>query len=325
MVVIITEHCRKWMRRRQRNNMDDRQSSHVEAVKRFLNAIPNDLMAMASFSSKAYVQSLLHLELHIRWLMETQGLVTSSIYDSIRRTYAKIDDPDAMAAVFALFKRSLSLEEEILQYECMNQFEEAKACYEELLEASSSFDSNQHMVNGFFNCLRMSGDNDGMLSACHKLILRFPQLSREINAYRAEAAWKTRDWETLATAVEQPMKNTFDAMLASAMIHIRRNDYPSALSAIESARNDQIEELATVSHESYQRSHDTIFRLQMLQDLEDSLMIWQTALETKHFQPVRALQEEWRRQLEMASPSYHIQKGLVDLQRAALIDLRWVV
>ena len=154
---MITEHCRKWIRRAQRNSVIDK--SLVAKVRKFLGRIPNDKMAMASFRSKAYPQALMHLELHIKDLRTPPENLSPDIYESLRQIYVHIDDPDGVVAIFSFFHRTLGIEEEILQFEHMGQWSHASAEYRQLLEKPTDESNANRLLTGYFNCLRSSSSN----------------------------------------------------------------------------------------------------------------------------------------------------------------------
>ncbi|KAI7858792.1 hypothetical protein BDC45DRAFT_283922 [Circinella umbellata] len=321
VVVLITEHCRKWMRKTQR--LEGFSQSQITIVRDFLVQIPNDKMAIASFRSKAYPQALMHLEQHIKATATNRELshFTSETLDSLRQIYAHIDDPDGVVAVFSLFQRTLNMGEEILQYEHMGEWESASILYREALDKQDEENLDTSLLSGYFNCLRSSGNNDFMNMEANRLIKKFPKLISRLNAYRAEASWKLEDWDTLETLTNQPMERSFEACLATSIAHFRQGKNLAAFVAIENAKNELVDHLLSTSRDSYQQSYDHILGLQMLQEVKQSRFIWEDAKDEKSFQPVKDLQEQWEKQVALTSPNYPVQKKLLELRQTLLFKM----
>ncbi|KAI9245342.1 hypothetical protein BDA99DRAFT_528116 [Phascolomyces articulosus] len=319
VVVLITEHCRKWIRRAQRligmSKMD------IATVRDFLEQIPNDKMAIASFRSKAYPQALMHLEQHIKATVKEPGKFTSETLDSLRQIYVHIDDPDGVVAVFSLFKRTLDVSEEISQYEHMGEWDSASVLYRNILDTPDQESVDTGLLSGYFNCLRTSGSNELMHSEATRLIRKYPKFISRLNAYRAEASWKLKDWVSLETSASQPMEKSFDACLATSIAHFRQGNDLAALVAIENAKRGLMDHLLSTSHDSYQQSYDYILGLQMLHEVKQSRFIWEDAKREQSYTPVKNLQEQWEKQFAMVSPAYPIQKKLLELRQTVLFDL----
>ncbi|KAI8150079.1 hypothetical protein BJV82DRAFT_528838 [Fennellomyces sp. T-0311] len=318
-VVLITEHCRKWIRRAQKLNGID--ASSVTKVRKFLEGIPNDKMAMASFRSKAYPQALMHLELHIKDLGKEPKSLSADIYESLRQIYVHIDDPDGVVAIFSFFHKTLGIEEEILQFEHMGQWSHASAEYRQLLEQPIDEANANRLLTGYFNCLRSSSSNTNMLGEANRLMSRYPASVSRLNAYRAEASWKLGEWDSLDTSLEESMEKSFDGSLASALGHFRQGKHLEALVNIENAQNELMDQLLTTSHDSYHQSYDYILGLQMLHEVKESRFAWEEAECTGTLEPVIQLQKQWEKQFELVSPTYQFQKKLLEVRQAALFDL----
>ncbi|KAI9322775.1 hypothetical protein BX666DRAFT_1898360 [Dichotomocladium elegans] len=316
VVVLIIEHCRRWLNDAQENAMG---AVDIKRIREFLDRIPNEKMAIASFHSKSYPQALLYLELYMRSLLAIHGSMASDILDIFRQILAKLDDKDGVAAVFSMYKRNLTIEEEIMQFECQEDWKHAKVCY---IEAFNHDARDPKLVSGYFNCQRMSRDYSGMLGAATQMLEVFPELFPRINAYRAEAAWKTYYWEMLDRATSLPMEETFDSFLARAIANIRRGKDFDVLTDIESARKDQMGHLMIASRESYNHSHDYILRLQMLHELEESHAAWQTVRQTGSAQAIKELQTRWKEQFNFLAPSYRVRREVLELRIAGLYDLK---
>lgn len=162
-----------------------------------------------------------------------------------------------------------------------------------------------------------------MLGAATKLLQTHQDWFPRINAYRAEAAWKTGDWDMLDMATSLPMERSFDSFLSSAMANIRRGNNLAALSDITNARKDLMEQLATTSKESFPHSHDLILRLQMLHELEQSHIAWEKVEQEGTPDPINELRDTWKKQFLLLSPSYATRRPILELRQTLLFGLRY--
>ncbi|KAI8376558.1 uncharacterized protein BYT42DRAFT_575046 [Radiomyces spectabilis] len=317
--VRITEHCRKWIHRRRAATQNSVSKKEIALIQSFLMEIPNELMAMASFRSRAYAQALMHLETYVSETFQNQDDIPSAILRNLRQSYAQLDDKDDMQAIFVLLKGELTLEEEILQFQSLGYLDKAKVCYEELLSRHPD-DLSKH--TDYINCLRISDNFETVSLMVNHYIERRPEWLPQLNVYRAEAAWKLGDWSALERYSQVPMGKTFEAYLASALANLRKNRMLAFFCDLEQARQEQLEYLSTSSMESYQKSLEHILQLQILQELEDSQVAWERSLRVQDKQPMRDLCSNWDRQISLAPPSYALQKNIFKLRQTVLFSLR---
>lgn len=339
MVVSIIDYCQKWLRRNQKL-AGGRRSPDVDLVRKFLAQIPNDKMSMASLRCKAYAQALMHLELHIKADLQKRGGVNPNSLDHLRQVYAHIDDTDGAAAVFSLFKRTLSLDEEILQFESTKQWQMARVCYEIALDRSENKDN---FLAGYLNCLGRSGSNgmcivfpiitnldrllilshaDTLLDITTRMLTEYPKWCNDINAHRAEAAWKAAEWDILDEAIEMPIAETFGARLGCTIGHLRQQNYAAALCDMEMAKFAEIERLAAVSRISYERSHDHIVHLQAIHEISEAQIAWEEALASGDPQPLMNLQKTWSERDAKIMPTLQAKRELLEVRKIALFEMR---
>ena len=150
---------------------------------------------------------------------------------------------------------------------------------------------------------------------------RYPTSIGRLNAYRAEASWKLGEWDLLDMSLEESMETSFDGSLASALGHFRQQKHLEALVDIENAQDELTDQLLTTGHDSYQQSYDYILGLQMLHEVKQSRLVWEEAEAKGSLEPVKQLQKQWEKQLQLVSPSYRFQKKLLEVRQAALFDL----
>ncbi|KAI9468540.1 hypothetical protein BDB00DRAFT_943825 [Zychaea mexicana] len=322
VIVLTTEHCRKWIRDAQENhvNMDN---GDITKVRNFLEQIPNDKMATASFRCKAYPQALMHLELYLKETMrEHGGRFTSDVLDSMRQIYVHIDDPDGVVAVYSLFQRTLCMDEEIMLCEHMGDWNTASVMYRSVLDSpEQEATEDSRMLSGYFNCLRAGGNIEIMQSAATRLMRLYPQFLSRLNAYRAEASWKLEDWDTLDASLNQPIEQSFDGSLATAIAHFRQGNNLAGLVSIDKAQNYLMDHMLSASHDSYQQSYDHILGLQMIHELKQSRFIWEEATRSENCAPITELRSKWEQQFKFVAPSHCYQMKLLELRQAALFSM----
>lgn len=78
----------------------------------FLDGIPQETLATASFHCKAYARSLMHFEQFIEKSEED----LQQHLNSIQRLYWALNEPDGVVGVAAVRKCPASLEDEILEH-----------------------------------------------------------------------------------------------------------------------------------------------------------------------------------------------------------------
>ncbi|KAG0169780.1 serine/threonine-protein kinase M1 [Apophysomyces sp. BC1015] len=317
VVVHITEYCRKWLRQKQGSTT--KRSADIAVVRGFLDNIPNDLMAVASYRSKAYAQALLHLELHLKESMETRGSITSEDMDHLQRIYMHMEDLDGMQAILSMFTRTLRFDEEILRLESTGRYQDARVYYEHALQEKPE---DLQVNTGYLDCLRINGEYVTALANANQLILKHPHWLSQINPFRVEAAWKTCDWDTLEQYVQESSDTSFNKLLGGALASCRKGDNINARIFIHKAKMEQMESLSVTTLVSYRQSHDVIFRLQQLQELEDSHIAWENSLAQGDSRPLQGLANRWQKQFRHLSPAAQMRKQLLDLRLTALYKLR---
>jgi hypothetical protein len=118
--------------------------------------------------------------------------------------------------------------------------------------------------------------------------------------------------------VRSPLERKFEALLGSAICSMRKKDVIQAAVDLREARMTQIEILSTSHFKSYRDVYPIIFKLQQLQDLEDSQYAW----ESKDIKEITNLYKKWEKQFKNIIPTYNYQRDLLELRKAALFDMR---
>jgi hypothetical protein len=114
------------------------------------------------------------------------------------------------------------------------------------------------------------------------------------------------------------LERKFEALLGSAICSMRKKNVIQAAVDLREARMTQIEILSTSHFKSYRDVYPIIFKLQQLQDLEDSQYAW----ESKDIKEITNLYKKWEKQFKNIIPTYNYQRDLLELRKAALFDMR---
>ncbi|CAO3641409.1 unnamed protein product [Cunninghamella echinulata] len=355
VIVAITEHCRTWMKRKQQQNISITASHQrvIRQVKRFLNDIPNDLMAKAAFRSGAYAHALMHLELFIKTSIEYHGSITSDILDNLSQIYIHMEEPANMNAVLTLYTRQWSRQQEIHRFECLNDWNYVKLCYEDLLETmndnNNNDDNNDNNNNDkkntikstatstttttseylmditsiqrrYIRCLKELGDYNRMIA------YTYPRKNNpEMNGYCLEAAWKTSQWQLLHQLKDLPMEEKFDSLLARSLGHMQSNNKIGFYLDLYHAKSIQINNLCHSGYRSYHQSYDTILNLQLIHELES---IYESR-DDQFYNDIKVEKKEvdyqhliWKAKFLLTKPSYRTQRKLLELRIAAKFGTR---
>ncbi|CEI91677.1 hypothetical protein RMCBS344292_05960 [Rhizopus microsporus] len=140
-----------------------------------------------------------------------------------------------------------------------------------------------------------------------------------MNAFKMDAAWRMGDWNALGEASKHQTIETTESFIARALGSMKKNRNLEAASYIEHARRDLISSLGAKTIESYQKSYQTIFKLQQLQELEDAQKAWEAK---DPIEKVSELEHKWNRTLKLLMPQYQHIHDLLELRRTALYDIR---
>ncbi|KAF7243227.1 Serine/threonine-protein kinase atr, partial [Varanus komodoensis] len=99
-------------------------------VVRFLDLIPQDTLAAASFRSKAYTRAVMHFE---SFIMEKKQSIQEHL-GFLQKLYAAMHEPDGVQGVSAIRKAEPSLREQILEHESIGLLRDATACYDRAIQ-----------------------------------------------------------------------------------------------------------------------------------------------------------------------------------------------
>ncbi|KAI7901832.1 uncharacterized protein BX663DRAFT_552745 [Cokeromyces recurvatus] len=314
VAVAVTEYCRKWLNRV--GPYDAEKRNQVSRVNSFLELIPNKVMGIAAFYTKAYPQALMEFETHFK-KQKTKIVGDHEMLDYLRQIYIQIDDPVDLQALMDMYTSVLSRDEEITRFEALGKWDEAEALYKSKI-SDNPYELAPYI--GYMECLRKCNNYEKLLYVTEKVFKDIPKWSPQINSFRIDSAWRVQDWDTLETAVNQPMERNSQALIGCILSKMLQKQNLEAASLIEEARHNIIEQL-TMSNtsKSYRKSYPLLFSLQLLQELEDSQKVWDS---DKPFEYLEWLDGVWKSSSRRVRPRTQYNLHLLELRKTAFYDIR---
>ncbi|XP_036048485.1 serine/threonine-protein kinase ATR [Onychomys torridus] len=287
-------------------NFEDYQS-----VTRFLDLIPQDTLAVASFRSKAYTRAVMHFE---SFITEKKQNIQKHL-GFLQKLYAAMHEPDGVAGVSAIRKAEPSLKEQILEHESIGLLRDATACYDRAIQLEPDQIIHYH---GVVKSMLGLGQLSTVITQVNGVHANRSEWTDELNTYRVEAAWKLSQWDLVENYLAGDGKSTtWSVRLGQLLLSAKKRDTTAFYDTLKLVRAEQIVPLSAASFErgSYQRGYEFIVRLHMLCELEHSIK------PLFHKSPGGSCNEDslnWAARLEMTQNSYRAKEPILALRRALL-------
>ncbi|KAM5163022.1 serine/threonine-protein kinase ATR [Mantella aurantiaca] len=279
-------------------------------VTTFLELIPQDTLAVASFRSKAYTRAVMHFE---SFIMEKKQEIQEHL-GFLQKLYAAMHEPDGVAGVSAIRKREASLKEQILEHESIGLLRDATACYDRAIQLKPEEIVHYH---GVVKSMLGLGQLSTVITQVNGVLNSRPEWNVELNTYRVEAAWKLSQWDLVEEYLSADRKSTnWSIRLGQLLLSAKKKERDGFYDTLKVVRAEQIVPLSAASFErgSYQRGYEYIVRLHMLCELEHSVkMLLEKSLGDS---PTDSL--NWQARLEMTQNSYRAREPILAVRRALL-------
>ncbi|XP_061492905.1 serine/threonine-protein kinase ATR isoform X2 [Rhineura floridana] len=281
-----------------------------QSVVHFLDLIPQDTLAAASFRSKAYTRAVMHFE---SFIMEKKQNIQEHL-GFLQKLYAAMHEPDGVEGVSAMRKAEPSLKEQILEHESIGLLRDATACYDRAMQLEPDQIIHYH---GVVKSMLGLGQLSTVITQVNGVLAKRPEWTPELNTYRVEAAWKLTQWDSLEHYLAADWKsNTWSVRLGQLLLSAKKKDSARLYETLKVVRAEQIVPLSAASFErgSYQRGYEYIIRLHMLCELEHSIG---SVLQ----QPDSDYGKDslnWHARIEMTQNSYRAKEPILALRRALL-------
>uniref|UniRef100_A0A670Y2E2 Serine/threonine-protein kinase ATR n=1 Tax=Pseudonaja textilis TaxID=8673 RepID=A0A670Y2E2_PSETE len=279
-------------------------------VARFLDLIPQDTLAAASFHSKAYTRAVMHFE---SFIIEKKQDIQKHL-GFLQKLYAAMHEPDAVEGVSALRKAEPSLKEQILEHESIGLLRDATACYDRAIQLEP-----EQIIHyqGVVKSMLGLGQFSTVITQVNGVLAKRPEWTPELNSYRVEAAWKLTQWDSLENYLASDGKsNTWSIRLGQLLLSAKKKEAATFYETLRTVRAEQIVPLSAASFErgSYQRGYEYIIRLHMLCELEHSV----GSLLQKPDDYYGKDSLNWHARLEMTQNSYRAKEPILAFRRALL-------
>ncbi|XP_035133972.3 serine/threonine-protein kinase ATR isoform X3 [Callithrix jacchus] len=282
-----------------------------QSVTRFLDLIPQDALAVASFRSKAYTRAVMHFE---SFITEKKQNIQEHL-GFLQKLYAAMHEPDGVAGVSAIRKAEPSLKEQILEHESLGLLRDATACYDRAIQLEPDQIIHYH---GVVKSMLGLGQLSTVITQVNGVHANRSEWTDELNTYRVEAAWKLSQWDLVENYLAADGKSTtWSVRLGQLLLSAKKRDITAFYDTLKLVRAEQIVPLSAASFErgSYQRGYEYIVRLHMLCELEHSINpLFQHS-------PGDSSQEDslnWVARLEMTQNSYRAKEPILALRRTLL-------
>uniref|UniRef100_A0A8C5MNU7 Serine/threonine-protein kinase ATR n=1 Tax=Leptobrachium leishanense TaxID=445787 RepID=A0A8C5MNU7_9ANUR len=280
-------------------------------VSRFLELIPQDTLAMASFRSKAYTRAVMHFE---SFIMEKKQEIQQHL-GFLQKLYAAMHEPDGVAGVSAIRKKEASLKEQILEHESIGLLRDATACYDRAIQLKPQEITHYH---GVVKSMLGLGQLSTVITQVNGVLNSRPEWTAELNTYRVEAAWKLSQWGLVEDYLSSDRKSTtWSIRLGQLLLSAKKREDDTFYDTLKVVRAEQVVPLSAASFErgSYQRGYEYIVRLHMLCELEHSVKL---LLHKPANEPTKD-SLNWAARLEMTQSSHRAREPILALRRALLV------
>lgn len=255
---------------------------------RFVESIPQEVLAQAALSCGAHARALRHLESALRTenLGKTeQGLLVLPRRNLIvlQKVYSQLDEPDGLAGINALRAVCAGdasswqerLQERIIDCEHEGRWSEALACYEQAMAAleSSSDDlaewDEPSVQTGILRCLQNAGHLETALRRGVSVLSQRSDMAADVLPNVVESAWRLGRWEALdellptnesgstrGPAVNAAAMETYGTLLGAAVSELNHSpgNLVSFRLAMDRVRVKAMAGFSAASVESYSRS-----------------------------------------------------------------------
>jgi len=283
-----------------------------KGVESFLEKIPQDVLAHASFHCKAYARALMHFEAFI----SSQRQDLQQHLGFVQKLYIALDEPDGVAGVAASRKQEPTLHEQILDHKSSGKLCDASARYERAIQEEPG-EIGHH--KGLLQCLIDLGQVTTALIHVDGVVTRRSEWEKSLNTYRVEASWRLGQWDSLESYLKlERGVGDWDVGLGRILLAAKEKNESEFRHQLRIVRSQQMGFLSAASMESgsYQRGYEHIVRLHMLRELEE-------AVQRKFHMPsdvsdTTGVAYDWESRLHISQPSFRTREPILNLRRVVL-------
>ncbi|KAI9881665.1 MAG: serine/threonine-protein kinase M1, partial [Watsoniomyces obsoletus] len=224
-----------------------------------LEMIPPELLSQRAIECKSYARALFHWEQYMR---KTKSRNDDDLA-RLQEIYAQIDEPDGIEGISAQM-HVVSTEGRVLEHKKAGRWHAAQNWYQmNLVEQPANVDLQKNLME----CLKESGQHDLLLDRFAGLRERAASTLPQLTPYAVEAAWSTFRWDELSSVLGKNSTEDFTSHLGQVMLGFHQKDDMKAQELMLELYKTTAAELTPNAITSLQNCHDTLLRLQVLDDI----------------------------------------------------------
>lgn len=219
-------------------------------------------LATYAYHTHAYAKALHYREL------EFFGSSSYEVVESLISITNHLHQRDAAMGLLKFAQKQFDMTDMSAEwYEKLERWDDAYAAYEKAAEIEPDSFSNAF---GRMKCLHALGEWDALASLAQdhwgRLVL---DNKRKIAPIAAAAAWGLQEWDMMDEFVSVMKHDSADRAWFRSVLYVHRGSYQKAQNQLNKARDTLINELASLTGESYGRGYSQVIRVQAMAELEE--------------------------------------------------------
>ncbi|KZV64783.1 FAT-domain-containing protein, partial [Peniophora sp. CONT] len=196
-----------------------------------------------------------------------------AIIEALISINTRLQQQDAAWGTLSIVREQYDVSKHEEWYERLGRWNDALVVYER--RAQQDPDAGFDVVLGRMKCLHALGEWNALSAQVEDTWSGAgADERREIAPMAAAAAWSLKDWDSMDSVCDHV---GYDASFYRAILSVHQNQFPKALTHITRARDLLDPEFGGLVGEAYGRSYNTMFRAQMLSELEEIIQYKQFA------------------------------------------------
>jgi FKBP12-rapamycin complex-associated protein len=254
--------------------------------------LPIDITELTDYAQKchAHAKALHYKEIEFR---------TDKSFEAVEMLMTinnQLQQPDTAMGILTFAQGSLRLEHKVSWYEKLHRYQDALVAYER-----SDPDSFETTL-GKMRCLHALGEWDQLSTlAQEKWTFVSTECKMSMAPFAAAASWGLHQWDQMKEYTQLLKPNSPDITFFSAILAVQQNRYKDAKNFIDQTRNLLDTEITALLGESYNRSYESMVRIQMLSELEEVIIYKQS--DNAHRNMIK---QTWMKRLEGCERSVEV-------------------
>ncbi|OZJ02458.1 hypothetical protein BZG36_04099 [Bifiguratus adelaidae] len=253
-----------------------------------------DLRTLGLYATKshAFAKALHYKEVEFLKDEKDRKEHSLAIIEALLAINTQLQQSEAALGILTVAQKNHEIELKETWYEKLHRYQEALVAYERK-QIESPNDSR--IMLGRMRCLHALGEWEQLSQISQeKWTTATVDVRQHMAPLAAAAAWAKSDWQQMDDYIAVMKSDSPDRAFFRAILSMHKANYAQATEWINKTRDLLDRELSTLVGESYNRSYNTIVRVQMLSELEEMIDYKQW---TDQPEKQAALKETWMRRL----------------------------